>query len=81
MSRWIVLGVWLTAGLLAALFYGQLNFAVPPFPQEYKVGVVLKAMDSEHWLAVRSSMEKAARENNMRLIVMAPENEAAYQEQ
>lgn len=81
MSRWIVLGVWLTASLLAALFYGQLNFAVPPLPQEYKVGVVLKAMDSEHWLAVRSSMEKAARENNMRLIVMAPENEAAYQEQ
>lgn len=81
MSRWIVLGVWLTAALLAALFYGQLNFAAHPLPQEYKVGVVLKAMDSEHWLAVRSSMENAARENNMRLIVMAPENEAASEEQ
>lgn len=41
----------------------------------YTVGVVLKAMDSEHWLAVRSSMQKAAEENHIRLIVMTPENE------
>lgn len=47
----------------------------------YTVGVVLKAMDSEHWLAVRSSMQKAAEENHIRLIVMMPENEAAYGEQ
>lgn len=47
----------------------------------YTVGVVLKAMDSEHWLAVRSSMQQAAREQNIRLIVMTPENEAAYGEQ
>ena len=47
----------------------------------YTVGVVLKAMDSEHWLAVRSSMQKAAEENHIRLIVMTPENEAAYGEQ
>ena len=81
MRRWIVLGVWVTAALLAALFYGQLHFSARPLPHEYKVGVVLKAMDSEHWLAVRSSMEKAARAHNMRLIVMAPENERAYAEQ
>ena len=47
----------------------------------YTVGVVLKAMDSEHWLAVRSSMQQAAQEHNIRLIVMTPENEAAYGEQ
>ena len=81
MSRWIVLGVWVTVAFLAALFYGQLNFSARPLPQEYKVGVVLKAMDSEHWLAVRSRMENTAREKGMRLIVMAPENEAAYAEQ
>lgn len=81
MSRWIVLGVWVTAAFLAALFYGQLNFSARSLPQEYKVGVVLKAMDSEHWLAVRSRMENTAREKGMRLIVMAPENEAAYAEQ
>ena len=81
MSRWIVLGVWVTVAFLTALFYGQLNFSARPLPQEYKVGVVLKAMDSEHWLAVRSRMENTAREKGMRLIVMAPENEAAYAEQ
>ena len=81
MSRWIVLGVWVTVAFLAALFYGQLNFSARSLPQEYKVGVVLKAMDSEHWLAVRSRMENTAREKGMRLIVMAPENEAAYAEQ
>lgn len=81
MSHWIVLGVWVTVAFLAALFYGQLNFSARSLPQEYKVGVVLKAMDSEHWLAVRSRMENTAREKGMRLIVMAPENEAAYAEQ
>ena len=81
MSRWIVLGVWVTVAFLAALFYGQLNFSARSLPQEYKVGVVLKAMDSEYWLAVRSRMENTAREKGMRLIVMAPENEAAYAEQ
>ena len=81
MSRWIMLGVWVTVAFLAALFYGQLNFSARPLPQEYKVGVVLKAMDSEYWLAVRSRMENTAREKGMRLIVMAPENEAAYAEQ
>ena len=81
MSRWIVLGVWVTVAFLAALFYGQLNFSARSLPQEYKVGVVLKAMDSEHWLAVRSRMENTAREKGMRLSVMAPENEAAYAEQ
>ncbi len=47
----------------------------------YTVGVVLKAMDSEHWLAVRSSMQEAAQQKNIRLIVMTPENESAYDEQ
>lgn len=47
----------------------------------YTVGVVLKAMDSEHWLAVRSSMQQAAQEHDIRLVVMTPENEAAYGEQ
>ena len=72
---------WVTVAFLTALFYGQLNFSARPLPQEYKVGVVLKAMDSEYWLAVRSRMENTAREKGMRLIVMAPENEAAYAEQ
>lgn len=47
----------------------------------HTVGVVLKAMDSEHWQAVRAGLEEAARSENLRLIVMTPENEAAHAEQ
>jgi len=45
------------------------------------IGVVLKAMDSEHWLSVRSGMTEAAQRNNMRLIVITAENETAFAEQ
>lgn len=48
---------------------------------QYTIGVVLKAMDSEHWLAVRSSMQKAAQANNINLIILWPNNESAYEEQ
>lgn len=49
--------------------------------REYTVGVVLKAMDSEHWLAVRAAMIQVAQEERIRLIVLAPGNEYAYDEQ
>ena len=48
---------------------------------KYTVGVVLKAMDSEHWLAVQSSMQKIAKSNNINLIILYPKNEADYQAQ
>ena len=35
-------------------------------PPKYTIGVVLKAMDSEHWLSVRSGMTEAA-QNHQRL--------------
>lgn len=47
----------------------------------YTIGVVVKAMDSEHWLAVQSSMQKIAKKNNINLIVLYPKNEADYREQ
>ena len=50
-------------------------------PPKYTIGVVLKAMDSEHWLSVRSGMTEAAQRNNMRLIVITAENETAFAEQ
>ena len=58
----------------------QKNGQHPPQPS-YTVGVVLKAMDSEHWLSVRSGMSEAAQQNNMRLIVITAENETAFAEQ
>lgn len=47
----------------------------------YTIGVVFKAMDSEHWQAVRSAMQQAAKSEGIRLIIIAPENEAAVEEQ
>lgn len=47
----------------------------------YTIGVVFKAMDSEHWQAVRSAMQQAAKAEGIRLIIIAPENEAAVEEQ
>ena len=44
-------------------------------------GEFLKAMDSEHWLSVRSGMIEAAQKYNMRLIVITAENETIFAEQ
>lgn len=67
--------------LCIALSFFSVRTDTTPEQREYKVGVILKAMDSEYWLSVRSSMERTARENGIRLIVMAPENESASDEQ
>lgn len=61
-------------------YFNQKSGEVSNAPS-YTVGVVFKAMDSEHWLSVRSGMTEAAYQHNMKLIVMAPENEIAYAQQ
>ena len=61
-------------------YFNQKSGEVSNAPS-YTVGVVFKAMDSEHWLSVRSGMMEAAYQHNMKLIVMAPENEIAYAQQ
>jgi ribose transport system substrate-binding protein len=40
-----------------------------------KIGVVLKALDSEHWLTVKKGAEKAAEETNVDIAVLAPAKE------
>lgn len=45
------------------------------------LGVVLKTMDAEHWMEIRSGMEHAASERNIRLILQYPSNEIAAEEQ
>lgn len=57
--------------------FGQTTEAKP----NYTIGVVLKAMDSEHWQAVRSAMQATAKAEGVRLIIIAPENESAVDEQ
>ena len=66
--------------LVAVVSYSLQKSEEKIFPQR-TIGVVLKAMDSEHWLSVRSGMTEAAQKNNMRLIVITAENETAFAEQ
>ena len=49
--------------------------------RSYTVGVVLKSMDSEHWLAVRSGLQAAAQQYNVDLVVLSAERETAAEEQ
>ncbi|WP_304152882.1 sugar ABC transporter substrate-binding protein [Megamonas hypermegale] len=70
----------LTLLVFAINYYKAVDRQTIEVPK-YTVGVVLKAMDSEHWLAVRSSMQKAAKEHNLNLIVLYATDEAAYREQ
>lgn len=70
----------LTLLVFATNYYNAIDKQTITVPK-YTVGVVLKAMDSEHWLAVRSSMQKAAKEHNLNLIVLYATDEAAYREQ
>ena len=66
--------------LIAVVSYSVQKSEEKILPQR-TIGVVLKAMDSEHWLSVRSGMTEAAQKNNMRLIVITAENETAFAEQ
>ena len=66
--------------LIAVISYSMQKSEEKSVPSR-TIGVVLKAMDSEHWLSVRSGMTEAAQQNNMRLIVITAENETAFAEQ
>ena len=72
-----MLAMFLIAVVSYSMQKSEENFSSP----KYTIGVVLKAMDSEHWLSVRSGMIEAAQKNNMRLIVITAENETAFIEQ
>lgn len=74
----------LCALLACAAFFFLFPWAQPAERAAHPVktvGVVLKAMNSEHWEAVRTGLKAAAREENVRLIVLAPAGENAYREQ
>jgi ribose transport system substrate-binding protein len=44
-------------------------------PAKRRIGVVLKAIDSEFWLAVRDGAQKAAQEEGVEVTVLAPRSE------
>lgn len=82
MTKFIALFYTILAMLLVAVASYSIQKSDKIFsPPKYTIGVVLKAMDSEHWLSVRSGMTEAAQKNNMRLIVITAENETAFAEQ
>ena len=82
MTKFIAMFYTMLAMLLIAVVSYSMQKSGENFsPPEYKIGVVLKAMDSERWLSVRSGMTEAAQKNNMRLIVITAENETAFAEQ
>lgn len=82
MTKFIALFYTLLAMLLIAVVSYSMQKSERTFsPPKFTVGVVLKAMDSEHWLSVRSGMTEAAGRHNIRLIVITAENETAFAEQ
>ncbi|MBQ3450796.1 MAG: substrate-binding domain-containing protein [Selenomonadaceae bacterium] len=81
MTKFIALFYTLLIMLLVAVVSYSMQKSEENFSPQRTIGVVLKAMDSEHWLSVRSGMTEAAQRNNMRLIVITAENETAYAEQ
>lgn len=48
---------------------------------EYTIGVVLKAMNSQYWMEIRSGMEQAASDLGVDLLLLAPQDEKAEREQ
>lgn len=47
----------------------------------HTIGVVLKAMNSQHWLEIRAGMEQAAADHEAELLLLYPDNEQATEEQ
>ena len=81
MKKFLALFYTLLTMLLVAVVSYTMQKSEENFSPQRTIGVVLKAMDSEHWLSVRSGMTEAAQKNNMRLIVITAENETAFAEQ
>lgn len=81
MTKFLALFYTLLVMLLVAVVSYSVQKSEEKFFPQRTIGVVLKAMDSEHWLSVRSDMTEAAQKNNMRLIVITAENETAFAEQ
>ncbi|WP_207652901.1 sugar ABC transporter substrate-binding protein [Anaeromicrobium sediminis] len=46
-----------------------------------KIGVVVKALDSEHWLTVKKGAEDAAAETGVDVVVLAPDKESNVEQQ
>lgn len=43
--------------------------------REFIIGVVTKSRNSEYWMSVNAGMEKAAKEMNVKTVVLSPDTE------
>ena len=43
--------------------------------QEIIIGVVTKSRNSEYWMSVNAGMEKAAKERNVKTVILSPDTE------
>lgn len=48
---------------------------------EYTIGILLKSMDSQHWMDIRAGIHDAARDYNVNIILLYPSDESAVEEQ
>lgn len=73
----------LSALLLLALLLltGCADTAASAADPAYRVGVVLKALNSQHWREVQSGMERAAEEQQVELLLLYPRTENDEAEQ
>lgn len=67
--------------LLALLLTGCGEIRQTVEQPAYTIGVVLKAMNSQYWMEIRSGMEQAASDRGVDLLLLAPQDEKAEQEQ
>lgn len=78
-KRWIRALMLALALLLACTGCGGSSYETAA-PQ-YTVGVVLKTQSSEHWLRIRSGLERAAEEQGVQLLLTWPTDEFSTREQ
>ncbi|MFV0362318.1 MAG: substrate-binding domain-containing protein, partial [Suipraeoptans sp.] len=67
--------------LLGSILAGCAKGTMLDDVKAYNIAVVLKTMDSEHWQGIRSGMEYAADQHNVKLTLLYPSDESAKEEQ
>lgn len=74
MKKWMIL-------CFLLLFSGCGSIERSESRPEHTIGVVLKAMNSQYWMDIRSGMEQAAADYGADLLLLAPYDEIDYEEQ
>lgn len=76
-----ILTLLLAIGLLAGCGNKEEQNGSKQTSDKKKIGMVLKALDSEHWLTVKKGAEDAAAEEGVEVTVLAPDKESNVEQQ